>query len=217
MTFVQSSVSIRNQNAFCAGVILRVSLASALLCCCPVIRAADTIQPLNLKLGLWETTSTREMTGQMPIPQEAREAMAKMREELAKMPPEQRAKIEAMLNANASKIEKMAKTNGTEAQKPTVRRTCVKKQDLDNLFKPGEIAESCTRTFLFSSSSRQEMRLQCAEQKGMKQTASVRIEAVNPETVKGSMQMSTTDGTQTMSMNSSFSAKWIGPACESKE
>jgi hypothetical protein len=90
----------------------------------------------------------------------------------------------------------------------------MKKEDLDKLFKLGDVGESCTRTLLSSSSSKLEMRVQCAEGQGMKQTGSFRLEVVNPENVKGSMQMTTTDGTQTMSVNSTFASKWIGPACE---
>ena len=48
--------------------------------------AADNITHLNVKEGLWETTSTRLMTG-MGIPADS----------LAKMSPEQRAHVEAMM------------------------------------------------------------------------------------------------------------------------
>jgi Protein of unknown function (DUF3617) len=203
----------KEQNMTTLGAIARISMAVAFLCC-PLVRAADAIQPVNVRLGLWETTGTQETTGQMPIPAEAREAMAKMREELAKMPPAQRAQMEAIMNAGRG--EEMMKALKSENRKQVVRRACVKKEDLDGLFKLGDIAESCTRTYLSSSSSKREMRLQC-QQNGMKQTGSVRVEVVNPENVKGSMQMTVTAGTQTMTANSSFSSRWIGPACGSKE
>jgi hypothetical protein len=201
MTFIEST----------PGAIAKLSLALALLCC-SLILAADTLQTPNVKLGLWESTGATEISGEMPIPPEAQEQMARMREAMAKMPPDQRAKMEALMNAAAS-----AQKEASRDRKPTVRRSCVKKEDLDKLFKFGDIEESCTRTFLTSSSSRQEMRIQCAQPDGMKQTGSVRIEVVNPENVKGSMQMTVTNGAHTMSWTSSFSAKWIGPACDGKE
>jgi hypothetical protein len=207
-------MTIPNQNVCTPGAIARISLAIAFVCC-PAIRAADTIQPINLRLGLWESTSTSEVTGQIPIPQEARKEMAKMKEAMAKMPPEQRAKMEALMNVTTPEAVMKALTS-PEARTPTVHRACVKKEDRDQLSKLGDIGESCTRTLLSSSGSKLEMRVQCAEGQGMKQTGSFRLEVVNPENVKGSMQMTATDGTHTMNMNSSFSAKWIGPVCESK-
>src|SRR5271170_8464285 len=47
-----------------------------------VLWAADEIQPLDVKLGLWETTWTSQSAGQVPIPPEA----------MANLTPEQRAK-----------------------------------------------------------------------------------------------------------------------------
>ena len=50
------------------------------------------IQPLNVKPGLWETTATYKRSGASPIPSEA----------LAKLNPEQRARLEQRINANSS-------------------------------------------------------------------------------------------------------------------
>ena len=72
--------------------------------------AADTITPLDVKLGQWESTMTSETTGLPPIPQEL----------LDRLPPEQRAKMEERLKANASK-----------GPKTTVNKSCLKKEDLD--------------------------------------------------------------------------------------
>jgi hypothetical protein len=132
------------------------------------------------------------------------------------MPPEQRAKMEALMNRIASPDGVMKALTSPDARTPQVHRACVTNEDRDQLSKLGDIAESCTRTFLSSSGTKLEMRFQCAEEKGMKQTSSFRLEVVNPENVKGSMQMTTTDGTHTMTANSVFSSKWIGSACESK-
>jgi hypothetical protein len=55
------------------------------------IFAGDNITPLNVKEGLWEVTNTRSMsgiTGTRNIPPDV----------LAKMPADQRAKIEAMMS-----------------------------------------------------------------------------------------------------------------------
>ncbi len=55
------------------------------------ILAADKIQSLNAKLGLWEITMSQQMTGALPIPPET----------LAKMPAEQRSRIEERFKQRA--------------------------------------------------------------------------------------------------------------------
>src|ERR1017187_8264968 len=179
--------------------ITRLLMALTLLCC-SAIWAADTVQPLDIKPGLWETTRTTEMSGQLPMPPEAREAMAKM-------PPEQRAKAEEMMKGYAK-----------NAAKPVVSRDCMKKEDLDRPFKLDNIEKSCTRTFLSASGGKQEMRLQCTDE-GVKQNVSFRLDVMNSENFKISIQGTASDGTGTgtMGMNFALTGKWIGPVCDSKD
>ena len=54
--------------------------------------AQAKFQPLNVKTGLWESTSTSTTVGQMPVPADL----------LAKLSPEQRAKFEARMKANSA-------------------------------------------------------------------------------------------------------------------
>jgi hypothetical protein len=44
----------------------------------------------------------------------------------------------------------------------------------------------------------------------------VKIEALNPENLKGSMQITVTNHDRTMNMNYTFSSKWIGSTCTAK-
>jgi hypothetical protein len=68
---------------------------SAALLCPLSAWAADDIRPFDAKTGLWETTSTMEMPGMPSMP-----AMPQIPpEQLAKMSPQQRAQVEAMLKA----------------------------------------------------------------------------------------------------------------------
>jgi len=48
---------------------------------------------------------------------------------------------------------------------------------------------------------------------GGKQTGNVKFEAVDSGTVKGTMQMTATNGGRTMNVNTTILAKWLGPAC----
>ncbi|MBZ5621602.1 MAG: DUF3617 family protein [Acidobacteriia bacterium] len=92
----------------------------------------------------------------------------------------------------------------------------MKKEDLDRPYKLDAIEKSCTRSFLSASNRKQEMRLQCTDE-GVKQSVSFRRDVMNSENFKFSMQGTGGDGTGTMGMNSSVTAKWIGPVCNSKD
>ncbi len=147
---------------------------------------------VNVKTGLWETTVTVERSGVPPIPAEV----------LARLTPEQRARLEE-------------RTGG----KATVRKHCLKREELDKPLAFGNDEKeksSCNRTIVTSSRSKQEFRIECTSG-GMKQNGTVRIEAVDSENVKGSTQMSVANGTHTMNVNATFNGKWIGAACESKD
>jgi hypothetical protein len=51
---------------------------------------------------------------------------------------------------------------------------------------------------------------------GAKTRGTVKLEAVDSENVKGSMQLAVANGEHTMNMNYMFASKWIGPACTEK-
>lgn len=174
--------------------ILRISfpLASALFC---AVACAAQTTPLNVKTGEWESTITNETSGQLPVPQEM----------IDKMTPEQRAKIEAAMKAR-----------GMQGPRTTVNKHCVKKEDLDKPFAKNDEKKACKQTILTSSATKQEVHMEC-EMGGGKQVGTLRLEALDSSTVKGSMQMAASNGGRTMNVNSSFSAKWLGPACTESE
>jgi len=157
----------------------------------PFLRAADTITPLDVKLGQWESSMTMETSGLPPIPPEL----------LDRLPPEQRAKMEERLKANASK-----------GPRTTTHKSCLKKEDLDKALSFGNDQKNCTRNIVTSNRSKQEIRMECTAGGG-KQSGTIRVEAVNSENVKGSTEMTMSGAGRTMNMNSTFSAKWLGPTC----
>lgn len=160
---------------------------------CSWVWAADAIKPLDVKLGLWETTNTFQTSGmpQVSIPPDA----------LAKLTPEQRAKVEAMMQ-----------NQGSGRPRTTTQKSCMTREKMDKREMFGEDKKDCTRTVTSSSSSKLEMHMQCTSD-GTKSNGTFRIEALNSENVKGSMEMATTSGDRTMNMNSNFTAKWLGPDC----
>ncbi len=156
--------------------------------------AADTVARLNVKEGLWEMTTTRSMTGGPSIPADT----------LAKMPPDQRARVEAMMKENG-----MSSTPAT-----TVRKECVTKEKLDqrSAFSEDRKDSHCTRTVVNSSGSRLEMKIHCGG-KDTESNGSFLLEAQGSDAVKGNFQLETNAKGHAMNMSMSFTGRYLGPAC----
>jgi len=157
----------------------------------------DTI---NIKPGLWEVTTTTQTKGTPPM---SAEEKAEMEKAMAKMTPERRAQMEAALKAAQS-----------GNSRPTVRKSCITKEDLSKpfAFDAGKDDGSCTRTIIKSTSSEQEVRMDCTN-KTRKSSGTVRVVAANPESWNGTMDATVSDTGGTMVLKSSFSGKWLGAAC----
>jgi len=166
-------------------------LLAPIVLCSLTLWAADNITPLNVKEGLWEVTVTHSMTG-MPatgnIPPDA----------LAKMPPEQRARVEAMMKGGPS---------------TDVRRECVTKEKLEKHSAFSANREDCTRTVVSSTGRKLEMKVHCEEKQSSTDGQFV-IETIDSVTVKGTNHVvSNTSSGHTMTMDFTFSSKYLGPDC----
>jgi len=155
-----------------------------------VLVASDKVRPLNVKTGLWETTWTSTVSGRPPIPEEA----------LARMTPDQRARLEAAMG-------KM----GSQVPKTHTAKSCLTKEKLEK--DPfSEKADMCTETVLTSTGSKMDVKEVCTNQ-GAKTDVTVHIEATDSEHVKGSMESNTSSGGNTMKVSGTFTSKWIGATC----
>ena len=154
-------------------------------------RGADKLTPLNIKEGLWEMTVTHSMIGMPAIPPDT----------LAKMPPEQRARLEAAM-----------KQNGAGGPTTDVHKECVTKEKLEKQSPFSDDRKECSRTVLNSTGSKLEIKVHC-EEKQSSTDASLLLEAVSADNVKGSMQSVTNTTGRTMNMNFTFSSRYLGPAC----
>lgn len=156
--------------------------------------AADNVTPLNIKPGYWETTRTSARSGQLGVPPEA----------LARMTPEQRAKFEEHMKARAA-----------QGPQTNVSKSCITKEELAKAFTDND-DRSCKRTVVTSSSSRQEFRVECTNEQ-MTSTGTMRFEALDSEHVSGKTKMNVTRSGQTMTVELTFSSKWLGAACPEKK
>jgi hypothetical protein len=154
------------------------------------LSAGNKPQPLNVKVGLGEVKQSVTTSGEMPIPPDT----------LAKMTPEQRARLEARMKANAG-----GKTT------TTTHKSCLTKEQLE---KDPTFSENpnCSWTVLTSNGSKVEARGVCVDN-GMKSRVNLQVESLNTESVKGTGQAVVSGGDHTMNVNLAFTSKWLGPTC----
>jgi len=171
-----------------------------LLPCVWLTVAAADLKPFDAKLGLWESTANIEMDG---MPQNLQ--MPKLTpEQLAQMPPAQRAQFEAMAK------------NGGSLTGPHTSRSCATRESLSRGLGMGEGKEAnCSRQIVSSSPAKAEIHIECTP-KGATEAKSVGdmiMERVDTEHIRGNMTMRTTAGAKTVNMKITFTSKWISSGC----
>jgi hypothetical protein len=155
-------------------------------CVAPLALAADK---LDVKPGLWEITSTHQISGIPPMPKEWQD----------KVTPEQRA---AMETAFKKETEKGPQTD--------TERECITKQESEQPFDVGD-SKDCTQTVVRTTRTTQEVRLSCTgEYKG---TGVLRITTPTPETMSGSLDLQLGDAKDAMKVKSQLQGRWLGPDC----
>jgi len=176
---------------------------AAILVAVPAAWAADPV-PMNIKTGQWEMTMTRQISG---IGQASRPMPQIPADKLAQLPPDQRARIEAML-ANAG-------TGGA----PTVYKSCITKENLSEM-QSGQASgtANCKNTVLSSSSAKQVIQSECVIG-GVKRLTTATFEALGQDSVKFTIVSNPSDASKgdspaaTASLNISGTSKWLGPVC----
>ncbi len=166
-------------------------LLAPIVLCSLTFWATDAITPLNVKEGLWEVTVTHSMTGMRAMPNIPPDT-------LAKMPPEQRARMEALMKGTPT---------------TDVRKECVTKEKLEKNMAFSNDPADCTHTVVTSTGHKLEMKIHC-EGKQSSTDGQFVIEAIGSDTVKGTNHMvSNSSSGHTMTMDFTFSSKYLGPAC----
>lgn len=170
----------------------RHKLVIAVLLCSAAawLIAADA---LDVKTGLWETTIVSETSGRPPIPPEL----------LAKLTPEQRARMEERMKANQA--------GGPSTH---ISKSCITQEKLSKALTLGADTGSCSRRIISSSPNKQEYQFDCA-QGDRKQTGTVRIEATSRESIQGSVEFTFSGNGNTMTSKSKLTGKWISSDCGS--
>ena len=174
----------------------RTSIAAAGLIAAALAAGNARAETLDIRTGLWETTSTMTMTGMTGAG-----AGAAQMPDTSKMTPEQRAHIEALM-----------KTMRGEP-KTTVTRTCVTQETLEK-DRFDEHESNCTRTVVEKTKKLVHMTLACKSERGGTGHGEFRYEAPNRETLKGGFEMTTIPAKGgTIHMKSQTSGRWLSADC----
>lgn len=145
-------------------------------------------QKLDVKMGLWEATTTSQMAGAPPI-------------DTSKLSPEQRAKMEAAMAASM----KMA-------AKPHTFKHCLTKEKMGKgLFQQEK--DNCKQTVITDTSTELAFKFVCAGGDGETTTGEWHFQATSPESVKGTGHMTFGKGGQSMTSTSDITAKWMADSC----
>jgi hypothetical protein len=169
-----------------------------------MLHAADDIKPFDAKPGLWETVATSQMGGMPAMPN-----MPQISDEqLAKMPPEARARVQAAMKG----------IPGVGSPTTTTTRSCMTQASLKKALELGA-QQNCTRKVISSTSSKQEVHVECT-QNGTTSSGDMTVERVDSEHAKGSMNMNINmanakGASGPMTMKMSFNSKWLGADCGS--
>jgi Protein of unknown function (DUF3617) len=148
------------------------------------------IQPLNVKPGLWETTATYKTSGAPPIPPET----------MAKLSPQQRARLEERMKANS------AGSANTSTDKHCVTKEEIEKADF------GQGKGECTYTVETSTSTQVKGKYSCNVE-GMAVNGAIDITAADNEHITGSTQGTLNGGGRTMNVETNFSSKFLSASC----
>lgn len=165
-----------------ANKLLNRSVAGLLACAAAAASAAS----LNVKTGAWESTFTSSMTGSMLSA-----------DQLAKLPPAQREKVEAMMRAQSGKTR--TRTN----------KSCITQKDLDeDSFLDMSPEPGCKPKMISKTSTRVEFERTCGSGSGA-HTEHVVIAALSPESVTMVGDVVQASG----KMHFENKGHWLGASC----
>jgi Spy/CpxP family protein refolding chaperone len=155
-----------------------------------VAQAAD-MPHLNVKLGLWEVHTVPQMSGDYS-------GMAE--DQLANLTPEQRARMQAAVQAA------MAGMN-----KPRLTQECMTAERIQRGFGERDSA-NCKTTVMTNSGSEFESRQICTDTQGTSDSL-VHVSAKGPDHVIGTVKTALSRGGRSMNLNATMEGKWLSSDC----
>lgn len=176
-----------------------VDLAPRLLAVATIaVLGAASAQAQKIRPGLWENTVQMKSSGG-----EIEAAMARMQEQMARMPPEQRAQFEAMMNRQGM---------GMAAGKPNTARSCISPEMASrNEFHPGD--KNCRSTGHSRSGNTVRFKFACENERGGTAEGEGEFTLVSDTETKGKMFVNATRQGKTFRMDMDSTSKWLAADC----
>ena len=146
---------------------------------------------LDMAPGLWQFSIAGSASGVPVIPPEA----------MARMKPEQRVMLQAMLIALIA-----------QANTPHTVRMCITPDQLRAGFDPNRLSyPGCHHDMGSGVADHLDMRLECMGKEPL--NARLRLDAVNQRTVEGDLQVDAGRGPNRLSVRQSIRGRWLGKDC----
>ncbi|MBS0388299.1 MAG: DUF3617 domain-containing protein [Proteobacteria bacterium] len=172
--------------------------------------AADSPK-LDVRLGLWETTTTVSHNGTPGMPDMAAAAAMppgasqRMAEAMQSMSPEQRAQM-------AAAMSRMNQNRGGPHEHKYKSCMTADKMRRDGFFNDKDMRGHCTHTVIENTAHSTVVSFECAEE-GATSKGTVRFTAISDTQVKGTMDMNMVVHDMPMSVHTDIQSTWLGPDC----
>ena len=156
--------------------------------------AAAPVKSPNLRIrtGLWQSTVTTNISGELPIPDDV----------LARMTPEQRKSIQDQMTASKA-----------QNAKPRVSQICITQEKLNNGFQLDNTTHpNCKRTIMADTATAMEVHEVCTENGGTTDV-SIHYRALTPESLEGTNHVEMVRQGKTMVSDGTIQGKWLGADC----
>ncbi len=141
---------------------------------------------LNVKMGLWEITSTMNMGGAMPVP------------DTSNMTPEQKQRMESAMR-------------GAMGQ-PMVTRTCMTREKFnDSNFMSSGSDNTCKQVLTTNTATTLDGTVTCTGDRAM--SGEMHVQAPSPTAFTGTMKVNAAAGGRAMVVDMKMQGKWLGADC----
>jgi hypothetical protein len=142
---------------------------------------------IDVKMGLWEVTSTTSMTGNVPMP------------DTSKMTPQQAAAVQAAMS-------------GMMGPHTSTIKECLTKEKFDQGMLTDQ--KNCKTTITTNTATVLEVQMACDQGQGT-MTGLLHFEAPSPAVIAGTFKGTATMGAQTTNITGTYAGKWTSADCGS--
>ena len=172
-----------------------IGVAAFCFCAVPMLGAQQKITPINVKTGLWQSTTTITVSGSLGIPPEME----------ARLTPEQRARMEAAM-----------KHSDTGQPRTTTNKGCITEEDLSrDPFHAGknDADMKCRENLIRSTSSDADVELNCSDPGGNTAEFHITFHALDQEHVTGTGHGNVNMSGHTMKSDWKMQSQWVQASC----